>query len=95
MNLSQNIIEIFETYLEAKGVQINNPEREQSGEGACQIYGSEYGDLQEKIEEAINDEPCVIVTDYKRFEGKLQIMDDQILVQSESLQEYLEEYSME
>lgn len=95
MNLLQNIIEIFETYLEAKGVQINNPEREQSGEGACQIYGSEYGDLQEKIEEAINDEPCVIVTDYKRFEGKLQITDDQILVQSESLQEYLEEYSME
>lgn len=55
MTLSQSIIEIFENYLEDKGIEIDNPEREQSGENACQIYGTEYGDMEQKIDELILD----------------------------------------
>ena len=37
MRLAQEIIEIFEDYLEEKDIKIDNPEREQSGDNACQI----------------------------------------------------------
>ena len=53
MNLAQEILEIFENYLEEKGIIINNPEREED-ENAALIYGTEYGNLECAINEVIN-----------------------------------------
>ena len=44
------IIDIFEDFLESKGIDLDNPEKAQS-EGPAIIYGSDYGDLQESLEE--------------------------------------------
>lgn len=45
------IIDIFEDFLEAKKIDIPNPEKEQSGDYAAIIYGMDYGDLQSNLEE--------------------------------------------
>ena len=55
------IIDIFEDFLEEKGINIDNPEKEEDDDAAI-IYGSDYGILQDrltdlmKIWEIINDE---------------------------------------
>jgi hypothetical protein len=46
------IIDIFEDFLEAKGVDIPNDEKEQDSDAAI-IYGSDYGDLYQQIEELL------------------------------------------
>lgn len=43
------IIDIFEDFLEVKGVQIPNYEKDQDPDAAI-IYGSDYGDLYGDIE---------------------------------------------
>lgn len=48
------IIDIFEDFLEEKGIQIENPEKEQEPEGAAIIFGSDYGDLQTRLEDMMN-----------------------------------------
>lgn len=45
------IIDIFEDFLDEKHVEITNPDREQSGDGAAIIYGMDYGFLQSELEE--------------------------------------------
>ena len=45
------IIDIFEDFLEEKNVQIENPEREHDLDGL--IYGTDYGDIQTRIEELL------------------------------------------
>ena len=43
------IIEVFEEFLEEKGIDIPNDEKEQS-EGPCIIYGTDCGNLMDRIE---------------------------------------------
>lgn len=45
-----NIIEIFEDFLERKGIVIDDPEKKQSGDNAANIYGTDYGELQSNLE---------------------------------------------
>ena len=42
------IIDIFEDFLEGKGIQIDNPEKESQDDPAI-IYGSDYGDLSDDL----------------------------------------------
>ena len=49
------IIDIFEDFLDEKGVKIDNPDRDRDaiGDAACgdtNIYGCDYGDLSDRIE---------------------------------------------
>jgi len=43
-------IEAFEDFLDEKGVVIPNDEKEQDPESACNIYGTDYGSLSDRIE---------------------------------------------
>lgn len=43
------IIDIFEDFLDDRGIKINNPEHQKEDDEAI-IYGSDYGELQDKIE---------------------------------------------
>ena len=55
------IIDIFEDFLEEKGINIDNSEKEEDDDAAI-IYGSDYGILQDRLTdllkawEIINDE---------------------------------------
>ena len=42
------VIETFEDFLERRGIDIPNPEKEES-EGPSIIYGTDYGDLQHEL----------------------------------------------
>jgi hypothetical protein len=44
------IIDIFEDFLESKGIDIPNQDKEQSGDSAAIIYGMDYGELQSELE---------------------------------------------
>lgn len=44
------IIDIFEDFLEERGVMLDNPEREEDDDAAI-IYGTDYGELQSQLEE--------------------------------------------
>lgn len=43
------IIETFEDFLEERGIVIENDEKLEDPEGACNIYGTDYGELEENI----------------------------------------------
>ena len=94
MNLAQEILEIIEDYLEEKGVLINNPEREED-ENAALIYGTEYGNLECEINEAINGKECHIDTCMGGCDGVLMVMDGKLYIESNDLDSYLENYSIE
>ena len=94
MTVTQKIIEIFEDYLEEKGINIDNPEREED-DFASLIYGTEYGDLESKITEVIENEHCLITTNLPAFKAELKVEHDVIHIKSNSLSDYIEEYSME
>ena len=47
------IIDIFEDFLEEKGIAIPNPERDEDPDNEAIIYGSDYGTLQDKIEDTL------------------------------------------
>lgn len=44
-----DIITVFENFLEDKGIEIENPDKEQS-ENPSNIYGVDYGDMESEIE---------------------------------------------
>ena len=44
------IIDIFEDFLEERGVMLDNPEREEDDDAAI-IYGTDYDELQSRLEE--------------------------------------------
>lgn len=94
MKLAQKILDIFENYLSEKGVTITNPERD-NDENAALIYGTEYSDLECAINNTINGETCYINTSVGRADGTLNVIDGDICVKSDSLDTYLEDYSME
>ena len=48
------IIDIFEDFLTEKGIQIENPEREDDFDGTdVNIYGTDYGNLSDAIEQTM------------------------------------------
>lgn len=44
------IIDVFEDFLDEKGIVIPNEDKEQSGEDAANIYGMDYGLIQSRLE---------------------------------------------
>ena len=50
LELMCSIIETFEDFLEEKGIVIPNDEKEQSPDSASNIYGTDYGNLSDDIE---------------------------------------------
>ena len=49
------IIDVFEDFLEERGINLENSEKDERTEGcAAIIYGSDYGELQEGIEEILS-----------------------------------------
>ena len=47
------IIDIFEDFLDEKGITIANPEKEGCDDNPAVIYGSDYGDLEDDIRETL------------------------------------------
>ena len=94
MTVVQKILDLFEEYLDKKGVVIDNPERDED-DNAAQIYGTEYGNLEDKITKILEEEKCIIITNFPAFKAKLKVEYDFVEMTSESLSEYIEKYSME
>ena len=46
-------IEVFEDFLEERGIDIPNEEKEQDPENASTIYGTDYGELESKLEKLL------------------------------------------
>ena len=44
------IIELFEDFLDEKGIVIPNDEKDQEPESASNIYGTDYGNLEGQLE---------------------------------------------
>ena len=53
LTLLSLIIEAFEDFLEERGIDIPNEEKEQDPEHASLIYGSDYMNLESDIEEIL------------------------------------------
>ena len=49
MEISCDIIEAFEDFLDKRGIVIENDEKLQEPEDASNIYGSDYGELETAI----------------------------------------------
>lgn len=57
MTKTQIIIEIFENFLEEKGITIPNEDRDRDGnEDSAIIYGCDYGDLESQIDSVLEGE---------------------------------------
>ena len=52
MTVAQVIIEVFEDYLEERGIEIPNVEKE-GIDGEAIIYGTDYSELESQIEEVL------------------------------------------
>ena len=46
--LARAIVEVFEDFLDERGIDIPNPDKVQS-EGPCVIYGTDYGELVDRV----------------------------------------------
>jgi len=44
------IIDIFEDFLDERGIKIPNPDKAESGIDAANIYGMDYGDIFEQLD---------------------------------------------
>ena len=53
MEFIGQIIDVFEDFLDEKGIVIPNDDKEQSGDGAANIYGDDYDRLQAGIEDTL------------------------------------------
>ncbi len=53
MELIGRFIDVFEDFLDEKGIVIPNEDKEQSGDGAANIYGDDYAWLQVGIEDTL------------------------------------------
>ena len=101
MMLVHEIMLLFDYLLEEKGIEIPcEDETEQrdryDGGNISKIYGMEYWNLVEKIEELISGHPCRLNTSMGGADGKLSINETgDVIVTSEQLDNYLEEFSME
>lgn len=52
-NLAHEIVELFEEFLNERGIKIENPDKEQD-ENAANIYGLDYADLFYGIQDLIS-----------------------------------------
>lgn len=52
LELLGSIIDIFEDFLEGKGVEIDNDEKEGDADAAI-LYGTDYGNLESAIEQTL------------------------------------------
>jgi len=53
VELIGQFIDVFEDFLDEKGIVIPNEDKEQSGDGAANIYGDDYDQLQAEIEDTL------------------------------------------
>ena len=61
MNINENdmpeligqIIDIFEDFIEEKGIEIDNPEKDEEPESAAILYGSDYYSLELQIKDIL------------------------------------------
>ena len=101
MRLVDQIAELFEELLDEKGIEIPcSDETEQKdryeGGNEAKLYGMEYWHLVEGIENLLNNASCRLCTSMGCADGKLSVDENgEIIVTSEQLDNYLEEYSME
>ncbi len=51
MEFLGQIIDIFEDFLDEKGVWFENPEREEEDDNLAIIYGSDYDELSNRLED--------------------------------------------
>lgn len=51
--LLMEIIEVFEDFLDEKGIEIPNEEKDEDPDGASNIYGTDYGNLEENIADVL------------------------------------------
>ena len=54
LELLGELIGIFEDFLEARGITIHNPERDEDPDAAI-IYGTDYGEMESNIEQILID----------------------------------------
>ena len=101
MKLANEIVELFEELLDEKGIEIpcddetEQKDRYDGGNGA-KLYGMEYWNLVEAIEDLLNNTSCTLWTSMGGADAKLSINENgELVVTSERLDNYLEEYSME
>lgn len=52
LELLGSIIDIFEDFLEEKGIEIENDEKEDDADAAI-LYGTDYGNLESAIEQTL------------------------------------------
>ena len=101
MKLANEIVELFEELLDKKGIEIPcDDETEQKyrydGGNSAKLYGMEYWNLVDAVENLLNNMPCTLWTSMGGAKGKLSIDENgELVVTSEQLDNYLEEYSME
>lgn len=88
MTLAQEILEVFEDYLNGKGIIIDNPERKED-ENAALLYGTEYGNLEEQINYLIDGTKCHIETCIGDATGKINVKNGELYVKSDSLNSHL------
>lgn len=50
LGLLADIIEVFEDFLDERGIVIKNDEKEEDPDNASNIYGTDYGRLEDEIE---------------------------------------------
>lgn len=50
LSIIAQYIELFEDFLDERGIDIPNDEKEQSPDSACTIYGTDFGELAGQIE---------------------------------------------
>lgn len=101
MRLANEIVELFEDLLDQKGIEIPCEDKEEQKEryydgNEAKLYGTEYWNLVSEIENLLTDTSCWILTSMGGADGKLSLNENgELVVTSEALDEYLEEYSME
>lgn len=50
LSFLHDLIDVFENFLDDKGILLENPDKEQSGDGASNIYGDDYFDIESELE---------------------------------------------
>lgn len=63
---TRDIIELFEDFLESKGIEIENDEKLED-DCASNIYGTDYGELQSGVEEILT---WYGIVDYNDLKGE-------------------------
>lgn len=78
MNTVHKILDIFEHFLDEKGVEIQNEEKAENPDAAI-LYGTDYGDLYDAIEALIVSEPTTLHVGSLNFDGKCRVAAEKIV----------------